>query len=397
MKHLKYYLILLFIPFIVLAEECDISKITISSMEQSSIEGNTEIISEPTFKDRNIKLNIKMYEVGDSITYDLVIKNDSEEDYMIDEDTFKTDSDYIEYTLKTNDNSNVVKANSTKEVSLIVTYKKEVEDDKLTNNKFDASNNLTLSLNANEKEKELAVITTDNIKESVDPKQVKNPITSVSSMLLISLILLTTITIAYVLIKKKNKYTKFIILVLSMLLIPTVYAVCTVDVKLETTIEIEKLPKLYDTVVGLSEENPACLTKYEGDVTDAVEKTVAATNVYFDECDDRRNIIFGGFCWQVVRTTETKGTKLIYNGEPDQNGECGTSRDDHKGIVQSNNDDQTLSANYLYGSSFTYDTTNNKFTLTDTTRATWSDSTYENLIGKFTCKTTNDECATFFK
>ena len=153
MKYLKYFLfLLLIIPFMVLAEECDVSNITITSMKPNKIEGNTEVISDPTFEDRTINLDLKMYDVGDSISYDMTIKNDSEEDYMIDEDTFKTDSDYIEYSLKTNDDSNVVKAQSTKEVSLVVTYKKEVEDDKLNNNnKFDASNNLKLSLNTSEK------------------------------------------------------------------------------------------------------------------------------------------------------------------------------------------------------------------------------------------------------
>ena len=201
MKYLRFFLILLLIPFIVLAEECDISKITITSMKPNKIEGNTEVISDPTFEDRTINLNLKMYDVNDSITYDLVIKNDSEEDYMIDEDTFKTDSDYIEYTLKTKDNTNIVKANSTKEVSLIVTYKKEVDDSLLTNNKFNASNTLKLSLNTNEKEQPLDTITTDNIKE------IKNPVTSVSSMMLISIILLTSIVILYILIKRRNRYT----------------------------------------------------------------------------------------------------------------------------------------------------------------------------------------------
>ena len=74
---------MLLIPFIVLAEECDISKITITSMEQSSIEGNTEEIEEPTFQDRSINLNLKLYDVGDSITYNMTIKNDSEEDPWI--------------------------------------------------------------------------------------------------------------------------------------------------------------------------------------------------------------------------------------------------------------------------------------------------------------------------
>ena len=238
MKYIKYFIILLLVPFIVLAEECDISKITITSMEQSGIEGNTEVISNPTYQDRNINLNLKMYEVGDSITYDMTIKNDSEEDYMIDEDTFKTDSEYIEYSLKTNDNSNVVKANSTKEISLIVTYKNEVDSSLLTNNKFDASNNLKLSLNTSEKEQSLDIITTDNIKESVDPQEVKNPITSVSSKLLIIIILLITLIIAYILITRKNTYIKYLLILLSMVLIPKVYAICTSDIEINTNIQI---------------------------------------------------------------------------------------------------------------------------------------------------------------
>ena len=34
------------------------------------------------------------------------------------------------------------------------------------------------------------------------------------------------------------------------------------------------------------------------------------------------NALFAGYCWKVVRTTETGGTKLIYNGTPDGNGYC---------------------------------------------------------------------------
>ena len=33
------------------------------------------------------------------------------------------------------------------------------------------------------------------------------------------------------------------------------------------------------------------------------------------------NVIFGEFCWKIVRTTETGGIKLIYNGSP-KNGKC---------------------------------------------------------------------------
>lgn len=124
MKYKKIFLIFIlyifFLPIIVKAEDCDISKLTITSVEKNNIKGNTQEIEEPTFNNRNISFNLKMYNVEDSITYDLNIINDSEEDYKIDESTFKTNSEYILYTLKTNDNSNVVKANSSKNVSLII-------------------------------------------------------------------------------------------------------------------------------------------------------------------------------------------------------------------------------------------------------------------------------------
>ena len=152
-----------------------------------------------------------------------------------------------------------------------------------------------------------------------------------------------------------------------------------------------------DTIIQqLKTENSSCFTKYKGQVTDQVGQTVTAQNVYFNKCADKRNIKFNNMCWQMIRTTETGGIKMIYNGEPDNDGNCGSSRGDHKGIVGTNGSTLTLNASYLYGDSFTYDITNNAFTLTDTTTATWSDSTYENLLGKFTCKNTEGTCTTLY-
>ena len=38
--------------------------------------------------------------------------------------------------------------------------------------------------------------------------------------------------------------------------------------------------------------------------------------VYYRGAVQDNNVLFGGFCWKAVRTTETGGVKLIYNGEP---------------------------------------------------------------------------------
>ena len=152
-----------------------------------------------------------------------------------------------------------------------------------------------------------------------------------------------------------------------------------------------------DTIIQqLKTENSSCFTKYEGQVTDQVGETVTATNVYFNKCADKRNIKFNNMCWQMIRTTETGGIKMIYNGEPDNDGKCDSSRGDHKGIVGGSGENMDISSEYLYGSSFTYDTTNNTFTLVDTETATWSDSTYQNLLGKFTCKNIEGTCTTLY-
>ncbi len=394
MKFLKFLLIILLVPFIVMAEECDLSKITITAMELSGREGEADEVDVPTFQDRNISLNLKLYEVGDSISYNMTIKNDSEEDYMLDEDAFKTDSEYIEYSLRTNDNSNVVKAGSTKELTLVVTYKKEVDDDLLTNNKFDASNNLKLSMNTSEKEQELDVITTDNIKESVDPVEVANPSTGAASLTILVIVLVIMLIVLLTIMQKK-KYNKYLILILSMSLIPVVYAVCKCDIEVEATIEIMKKPTLFRTVSTLAKEDNACIVKYEGEVTDEVGKTVEATNVYFDKCVDKRNVIFGGFCWQIIRTTESGGTKIIYNGEP-EDGKCESTRGKHKGIAGQDASDQALNSEYLYGDSFEYDISNNEYHLIDTEAATWSESTYQSLLGKFTCKNMTGICTTMY-
>lgn len=44
--------------------------------------------------------------------------------------------------------------------------------------------------------------------------------------------------------------------------------------------------------------------------------------IYYYRGDiNNNNVIFGGFCWQIVRTTDTGGIKMIYNGVATGNGE----------------------------------------------------------------------------
>ncbi len=104
---------------------------------------------------------------------------------------------------------------------------------------------------------------------------------------------------------------------------------------------------------------------------------------------DKNNVIFANHCWQMLRTTDTGGVKLIYNGEV-EDGKCLASRGTHIGYAS--NTTQTLATNYYYGTDYTYDSVSKKFGLSG------SVSTGEIKIGEFTCRSTsgNSTCTTLY-
>ena len=119
---------------------------------------------------------------------------------------------------------------------------------------------------------------------------------------------------------------------------------------------------------------------------------------YYRGILDNNNVLFANFCWKIVRTTETGGVKLIYNGEPNEDGQCLSDRSNHIGY--GNKTTQTLSSNYYYGTSYTYDTSTSKFSLAgELTQTTWNETTGPTLIGKFTCKsaTADGTCSTLYQ
>ena len=103
---------------------------------------------------------------------------------------------------------------------------------------------------------------------------------------------------------------------------------------------------------------------------------------------DNNNVIFGGFCWQIVRTTDTGGIKMIYNGVTtgtNDNPTCeNTAANDRQLATTSEfnasytsmsdvgymynqryaNSDTKPTTGAYFGSGVTYDDTTNKYTLT---------------------------------
>ena len=169
-----------------------------------------------------------------------------------------------------------------------------------------------------------------------------------------------------------------------------------------TVYEKATLYKAFENV-ALTSNNAV---KYNGTHQDSMDASKSTENIYtwnsFNETartniNNLNNVIFGNYCWQMIRTTDTGGVKLIYNGIPDNAGRCGTDRVNHDGY--NGGAETKIDIEYYYGTSYIYDEESQLFTLDGTkSQSTWSDQTYNSIIGKYTCLSNdaNASCQTLY-
>ena len=75
--------------------------------------------------------------------------------------------------------------------------------------------------------------------------------------------------------------------------------------------------------------------------------------LYYGDNTLNNNVLFGGYCWKIIRTTETAGLKMIYNGVP-TNGACTNATGDAATIgnsVFNTNASYNAYVGYMYGTS----------------------------------------------
>ncbi len=140
--------------------------------------------------------------------------------------------------------------------------------------------------------------------------------------------------------------------------------------------------------------------------------------VYYYRGDvDNNHVKFAGFCWRVVRTTSTGGVKLIYDGEPDENGYCNNTGTDSQ-IATTTSFNRTNSpayVGYMYGANYTQSSRNmggildmvfgndviwngSQYTLVDTYTGTLWNTDRETLATKYhyTCFSTETSCTNVY-
>ena len=101
---------------------------------------------------------------------------------------------------------------------------------------------------------------------------------------------------------------------------------------------------LYQTIENRYNKDKTYLGLYTGEGAD----TYANPVYYYKGNVENNNVLFGGFCWKIVRTTETGGVKIVYNG---------VQKDVYESYEKVNSNEYTIVSNdatYPY----TFDSTN---------------------------------------
>ena len=118
---------------------------------------------------------------------------------------------------------------------------------------------------------------------------------------------------------------------------------------------------LYQTIENRYNEDKKYLGLYTGEGADTYTYPV----YYYKGNVQNNNVLFGGFCWKIVRTTETGGVKIVYNGK--QKDEVQISPIEQSSYANVSND-----ATYLY----TFDSTTKTWSSTNHDHSTTGTITF---------------------
>ncbi|MBR1385425.1 MAG: BspA family leucine-rich repeat surface protein [Bacilli bacterium] len=221
----------------------------------------------------------------------------------------------------------------------------------------------------------------------------------------------------------KRKYKKMM-LVLLMIFIPFIsigYSALSTTLNINSDVLIPGIPTLYN-VLKTAGDKGVYAKKYTGSHQDSINASLSTEDIYYwyaaddtagNEIRDKFNVVFAGMCWQMIRTTDTGGVRLLYNGEPtiEENAgvvtyDCSDTRPNHISSFLYTST-TSLSGNYYYSNQYTTSVsgTTTTYTLTNPTQVNVTSSNAETQIGTiaaeypYTCKktTATGTCTTLYK
>ena len=214
MKKIVLVMIILLFPSIVLAKDtCNNNDIKIEEITIEEKEGYTEELTPVSIENNKINLNLEMYNVGESITYKIKVKNNSNNDYYFTKDSFNLNTEYLEYEIL-NDNE-VIKSTEEKEIELKITYKEKIPEDS-----YNENNMMSITLS---------------------DTPLSNPSTK-RSLIFIFLVIFITMIIFII----RNKKTSKVLIGIILCFIPiSIKALCTINLEINTNIAINEKEAIF--------------------------------------------------------------------------------------------------------------------------------------------------------
>ena len=209
-----------------------VGDVSIKSAEVVNKTGKTDVIKEPNFKGLTIDFGVRFFDVGDSVTYKIVVENKGSSDVYINDVTGNTNSEYFDYAFGFENEDKTVKAKSSKTFNLIVSYKNNIPDEK-----FSVSGRVV--------EKNEVVIKLGNEVE------VKNPNTASSKYVMI-LVVLILVIVAFILfmarygnkldhLKQTNIKLVILFVVIGLVLyLGYSYAIEAVSINVNSIVEVDR-------------------------------------------------------------------------------------------------------------------------------------------------------------
>ena len=212
---------LVFIPNVYAAEDIEIKNITPAGKsdnatycERPVIDGLSISFEGVTFKDK-----------GDYVTYKVDVVNTSNEDYEINDGTAFSENKYFKYEFEFDGNNNLVPKKSTKQMTIKISYDKDIPASAFDNNgTFREENNMVINL-------------------TNKPVTAGNPKTGSGIVVALILLFLAFVAATSMVISNKTKLNKELIMIfaLALAIVPvTIYAAKLVTIKLDTEIIIDK-------------------------------------------------------------------------------------------------------------------------------------------------------------
>ena len=226
-------LIILLIPFIVLAETKNVDIKNISNYVDKS--DTVEELEKPNIEGLKLGFKLKFTKQDDFIKYKFIIKNNTDKDYEIDNSSTFNKKKSIRYDYEVENNAKVLKANEELSINVTITYVKELDDSEFDNGVFTETNQVSLEL----------VNDSNEVIDNPVIKMVTNPNTSTGYILLV---IFAVILSMLVLILIKNKKSKLFIITILLTIPLTVFALEKIKIDVETYIEIEK--RSYFTLIN---------------------------------------------------------------------------------------------------------------------------------------------------